>query len=466
MAAAAASGDLPAASGDLPAAGLLGAALSRIAASGHPSNDLGIFSPDLFLRPSRVENKTDSKSLGVEECEGVGSQDITAREKMLSHVVVNGVGLYTDWSESIELLQELARQKKLGSNHPNSVVVLHDDWRLTSTDSQSSVLPPIPRSRMPCIFIPAADGAFFGSPNHQRSFYVMNSMDMRSACLLYSREGWLFLSVPETLNSDLQIMFLMNPFSGEVLTLPPAPNAEQMGMPNAAFTIGGGRPDLVIFPCLKGQYIHMLVSHPGDEKWEEHTARVLFSKCIGLWNMLLCGRSVYCFFDSATTRLMVFHLDGQNWSTYGDVQIGPFLIEFEGRVLTVDPPLSYVSDGDRGFLARELIIRDDEASVVRLRDDQLSNKSWFLGGNQSFCARMMGQKVYQFKPAPQKGGGEAGDKFCVYYHDLLKKKFRLLTPDAFDSGFGWVDSGGVVVTRYPRTRARRLPAEFLDENLN
>ncbi|KAL6623158.1 hypothetical protein ACP70R_033037 [Stipagrostis hirtigluma subsp. patula] len=420
-------------------------AMSAIAASSHPSNDLGMFSPDLLRKSDssrNMENKTDSE-LGVKQFDGVGSEEITARMKTLSHVSVNGIGLYIDWTESKEVLLELARLKA------NSIVILYDNWRLTSSDSQTSILPPIPRSRLPCIFIPSGDGAFFGSPMLKKSFYVMKNKDMSSPTLVYSREGWLmFLSVTDRLYRFCEVS-LVNPFSGEILTLPPGPHTAHTPVPKAAFTIRDGRPDLVMFPCLNGSVIRILLARPGDEKWEEHPTR-LIAKHIGLWDCLLCARSVYCFFDRGT-RLMLFHLDRKCWSAYGDIELGPYLLEFEGRLLSVDPPLSYVSDGDKGFMVRELIIRQGKASVVKLNDNDLSNKSWFLGPYQSFCARMMGQKVFQFRVAPQTEREVTEATYCVYYHDLLKKKFRVLTPDAFGPGYRWVDLGGVMVTRYPRT---------------
>lgn len=138
--------------------------------------------------------------------------------------------------------------------------------------------------------------------------------------------------------------------------------------------------------------------------------------------------------------------------------MGPYLLEFEGKVLTVNPPKSYEPDSDKRFMARELMItgeNENEAALVRRNDMDLSNKPWFLGPFQSFCARMMGQKVCRFKFAPQWEGQEHGRELlhCVHCHDLLKKKFRLLTPDAFSAGYGWVDLGGVMVTRYRRIQA-------------
>uniref|UniRef100_A0A0A9A166 KIB1-4 beta-propeller domain-containing protein n=1 Tax=Arundo donax TaxID=35708 RepID=A0A0A9A166_ARUDO len=459
---------MAASSGD--SATLHAAAMSAIASSSHPSNSLGVFSPDLLRMSGHtrsMENKTDSE-LGVKQFEGVGSGEITAQTKSLVHVTIKGIGLYIDGSESTEVMYELARLKA------NSIVILNNNWRLTSSEYQTSNLPPVPQSRMPWIFIPAADGAFFGSLMLKRSLYV-NNKDMCSASLVYSREGWLmFLSVPEKQECDCQV-FLLNPFSGEMLTLPPAPHVGGVRIRKAAFTIRDGRPDLVIFPGLKGRNVRILLARPGDEKWEEHTARVL-SKYVGLWDSLLCARCVYCFFDDGM-RLMVFHLDGQYWSTYGNINTGTYLLEFEGKVLTVDPPLSYVTDGDKGFKARELIIRPNEASVVSLNDTDLRNRSWFLGPQQSFCARMMGQKVHQFRMAPPgkredyfkfayRGEREEPDRmYCVYYHDLLKKKFRLLTPDAFCTGHGWVDLGGVLVTRHPRTRASHSSMNICNEKL-
>uniref|UniRef100_A0A0D3HTM9 Uncharacterized protein n=1 Tax=Oryza barthii TaxID=65489 RepID=A0A0D3HTM9_9ORYZ len=103
----------------------------------------------------------------------------------------------------------------------------------------------------------------------------------------------------------------------------------------------------------------------------------------------------------------------------------------------------------------ELTVGENRAALVELDDSELSNKSWFLGPVQSFRARIKGHRVYNFAYKPQWDGEdiEKNHHYHVHYHDLLKKKFRYLTVDEFSSGHSWVDLGGVLVTRYPKTQA-------------
>lgn len=210
----------------------------------------------------------------------------------------------------------------------------------------------------------------------------------------------------------------------------------------------------MIYSCWVGRRdIQALLARPGDDEWQVHTASVL-SQHIGLYDSLLCARKLYCVFDSGC-RLMVFHLDGQYWSSYSVYLRGPYLVEFEGRVLSVCAPKPFEPDGGGKFFVGELTVGENRAALVELDDSELSNKSWFLGPVQSFCARIKGHRVYNFAYKPQWDGEdiEKNHHYHVHYHDLLKKKFRYLTVDEFSSGHSWVDLGGVLVTRYPKTQA-------------
>lgn len=151
----------------------------------------------------------------------------------------------------------------------------------------------------------------------------------------------------------------------------------------------------------------------------------------------------------------MFHLDGQYWSSYSVYLRGPYLVEFEGRVLSVCAPKPFEPDGGGKFFVGELTVGENRAALVELDDSELSNKSWFLGPVQSFRARIKGHRVYNFAYKPQWDGEdiEKNHHYHVHYHDLLKKKFRYLTVDEFSSGHSWVDLGGVLVTRYPKTQA-------------
>uniref|UniRef100_A0A0E0J6D1 Uncharacterized protein n=1 Tax=Oryza nivara TaxID=4536 RepID=A0A0E0J6D1_ORYNI len=201
-----------------------------------------------------------------------------------------------------------------------------------------------------------------------------------AASLVYYRDGWLlFLSLPGEKKRDCQ-MVLMNPFSGETFTMPPAPLGLRCGRPKASFTY---------------------------------------------------------------------------WSSYSVYLRGPYLVEFEGRVLSVCAPKPFEPDGGGKFFVGELTVGENRAALVELDDSELSNKSWFLGPVQSFRARIKGHRVYNFAYKPQWDGEdiEKNHHYHVHYHDLLKKKFRYLTVDEFSSGHSWVDLGGVLVTRYPKTQA-------------
>uniref|UniRef100_A0A0D9WPQ9 Uncharacterized protein n=1 Tax=Leersia perrieri TaxID=77586 RepID=A0A0D9WPQ9_9ORYZ len=117
------------------------------------------------------------------------------------------------------------------------------------------------------------------------------------------------------------------------------------------------------------------------------------------------------------------------------------LLARPGKVLSVFPPEPYEPDGYEKFYVGELRTHGNEAALVELDDFELSNKSWFLGPLQSFCARIKGQRWDE----------DFGKKpYRVNYHDMLKKKFLMLTPDKFGPVHSWVDLGGVLVTRYPR----------------
>uniref|UniRef100_A0A0E0BRR8 DUF295 domain-containing protein n=2 Tax=Oryza TaxID=4527 RepID=A0A0E0BRR8_9ORYZ len=262
-----------------------------------------------------------------------------------------------------------------------SVAVLYQNWRLMSTEYQTgSLLPPVARSRVPWIFGPTADGAIFANFMDKRSLCATNGDMSHAASLVYSRDGWLlFLSLPGEKKRDCQ-MVLMNPFSGETFTMPPAPLGLRCGRPKASFTY---------------------------------------------------------------------------WSSYSVYLRGPYLVEFEGRVLSVCAPKPFEPDGGGKFFVGELTVGENRAALVELDDSELSNKSWFLGPVQSFRARIKGHRVYNFAYKPQWDGEdiEKNHHYHVHYHDLLKKKFRYLTVDEFSSGHSWVDLGGVLVTRYPKTQA-------------
>ncbi|KAF3335167.1 hypothetical protein FCM35_KLT19674 [Carex littledalei] len=327
---------------------------------------------------------------------------------------------------SIEQMMKQAREKDEGC----AMGAVFVEWKLSTPAFSALPLVPSLHNDLPWFYMAdpgTGQGHLFGNIAARQSFLIANSDLQSSNRLLYSKDGWLLLLGQDLLlcgrgrGSPKYSMFLLNPITGARIDLPGFYYPDTCAAFCTTSTPEGTRtPGVVICGFFTETMVRVYMARPGPggaySYWEEHPyvfkpGLLIASK--PSMKMLLCGGSVYYFYNSVSGgcllwQCLIFKLADLSWLLLTGKNLEHFVryepLEVEGKLVMVGHPQHFTSPL-RGLVVGGLIsipffrmeIIGDRFYWVEITELD-EGRLWFIDRFQSFSVKVAGsgQKICWF----------------------------------------------------------------------